>query len=548
MRFRILILFRIYGYFFIRDDIYMINKTQKTSRVMLVILDGWGVAPTNEGNAIELAQKPFFDILKQKYPYTELCAHGRRVGLPMGQPGNSEAGHLNLGAGRIVYDDALSINKSIKNGRFFKNPAFLEGISHLNKYKSKVHIMGLVTEENSAHSSPQHWLAMIDFLKMQGVKEVFLHLFTDGRDSAQHAAIRILERFEDKVNGNHFVKVNIASVVGRFYAMDRVKKWKNIEKAYNLLVSGDGFKVSSAKEAIVCAYNRKETDEFISPTVIVDSRKKPVGLIEDNDLVFFMNLRSDRARELSKVFVQKNFNKQNPQSFKRKKRPSNLFFVALTDFGPDLDDIRTAYPSQDIEKTLPIVLTGYRQIYIAETEKYAHITFFFNGGHAHAVSNEKRIIIPSPDVFSYDLCPEMSANKICQRICQEIKTYQPNFIALNFANTDMVGHTGNLKAAIKAVECVDNNLKKLVNLAKKEKYSIIITADHGNAEEMIDLKTGEIKTTHTINPVPCILVSSEFKSVKLRNNGSLSDVAPTILYLMGIKKPKEMKGQNLIKA
>jgi len=263
-------------------------------------------------------------------------------------------------------------------------------------------------------------------------------------------------------------------------------------------------------------------------------------------LVFFMNLRSDRARELSKAFVQKDFNKKNLQSFKRKKILSNLFFVALTDFGPDLDDIRTAYPSEDIENTLPIFLDGSSQVYIAETEKYAHITYFFNGGHNHIVSNEKRIIIPSLNVPSYDLCPEMSANKICQKICQEINSNQPNFIALNFANPDMVGHTGNLQAAIKAIECVDRNLKKLVNLAQKEKYSIIITADHGNAEEMIDLRTGEIKTTHTINPVPFILVSSEFKSVKLRNDGQLADVAPTILRLLNQKEPPEMKGQSLI--
>jgi len=525
----------------------MIDKNQHNQRTMLIILDGWGVGTAKEGNAIELAQKPFFDSLKQKYPYTELCAHGRRVGLPVNQPGNSEAGHLNLGAGRVVRDDALDVNESIQDGRFFKNPAFIEGISHWKKYKSQVHLMGLVTEANSAHSSPGHWLAMIDFLEASGVKKVFLHLFTDGRDSAQHAAIRILDRFQDKINNHRFLKVHIASIVGRFYAMDRIKKWENIEKAYHLLVCGQGLKVSSAQEAIVRAYNRKETDEFISPTIIVDSKEKPIGLIKENDLVFFMNLRSDRARELSKAFVQKDFNQRNPHSFKRKKRVSNLFFIALTDFGPDLDSIRTAYPSQDIEKTLPIVLNGAKQVYIAESEKYAHITFFFNGGHDHIVSNEKRIIIPSLNVSSYDLRPEMSANKICHRICQETQSNHPGFIALNFANPDMVGHTGNLKAAIKAIECVDNNLKKLVNLAQKEKYSIVITADHGNAEEMIDLKTGEIKTTHTINPVPLILVSSEFKSVKLRDGGSLADVAPTILRLLNQKEPPEMKGQSLIK-
>jgi 2,3-bisphosphoglycerate-independent phosphoglycerate mutase len=506
------------------------------------------VGPKTRGNAIEMAQKPFFDNLQAKYPYTEIWAHGLKVGLPQDQPGNSEAGHLNLGAGRIIESDTVHIDHLIQDGRFFKNPAFLEGINHHQKNKSQVHLMGLVTEDNSAHSSPAHWLAMLNFLKEKNVKEVFLHLFTDGRDSSQHAAIKILERFEQKINGNgSSLKVKIVSIVGRFYAMDRVQEWSNIKKAYQLLTRGEGFKAESAAEAIVSAYNRKETDEFISPTTILNERGKPQGLIKDNDLVFFMNLRSDRARELSKVFVQKDFEKKNPKAFSREKFLENLFFVALTDFGPDLDRVRTAFPSPEIEKTLPFCLASRKQLYAAESEKYAHITFFFNGGYDHLVAGEKRIIVPSPAVESYDLRPEMSADKLSAKVIQEINSRQPDFIALNFANPDMVGHTGNLTAAVKAIECVDRNLKKVVTLARKKGYSLIITADHGNAEEMIDLRTGEIRTTHTSNLVPFILISSEFKSVSLKKQGSLSDVAPTILEILHESKPAIMKGHSLIK-
>jgi len=521
---------------------------KQNQRAILIILDGWGVGPKTKGNAIEMASKPFFDILRAKYPYEKICAHGLKVGLPQEQPGNSEAGHLNLGAGRLVESDTVHIDHLIQDGRFFKNPAFLEGINHYQKNKSQVHLMGLVTENNSAHSSPGHWLSMLNFLKEKGVKKVFLHLFTDGRDSSQHAAIKILERFEEKINGNgSALRVQIASIVGRFYAMDRVQEWNNIKKAYQLLVKGKGFKAESAAEAIVSAYNRKETDEFISPTVIVDQKGKPQGLIKDKDLVFFMNLRSDRARELSKAFVQKDFEKKNSKAFFREKFLGNLFFVALTDFGPDLGHIRTAFPSPEIEKTLPFCLSSRRQIYAAESEKYAHITFFFNGGYDRAVAGEKRIIVSSPAVESYDYRPEMSADKLTAKIIQEIDSNSPDFIALNFANPDMVGHTGNLMAAIKAIECVDRNLKKIVKIAQKKGYSIIITADHGNAEEMIDLKTGEICTTHTSNPVPFILFGPDLKSIQLRNGGSLPDVAPTVLEILGEPQPAMMKGQSLIK-
>jgi len=523
----------------------------KKQSVILIILDGWGIAPPNKGNAIDLAQTPFFDSLLKKYSHTQLCAHGQRVGLPKDQPGNSEAGHLNLGAGRVIKDDAVYITEGIKDGTFFKNPAFLEGILHLKKNRSKIHLMGLVTEESSAHSSPEHWLAMIRFLDDQGVKKVFLHLFTDGRDSSQHGAIQILQRFKKEVKNNHYqsnnrIEVKIASIVGRFYAMDRTKKWERVEKAYDLLTVAKGEKANSGEEAITQAYNRKQTDEFISPTVIVDDKKKPLAMINDNDLVIFMNLRSDRARELTKAFVQKEFNKKNPGSFRRERWPKNLFFIALTDFGPDLDSIRTAYPSREIKNSLPVVLDGIEQFYIAETEKYAHVTFFFNGGYDHPVAGEQRVQIPSVNVISYDSEPKMSANKICKRVLQEIDNEKPDFIMINFCNPDMLGHTGNLQATIQGVEYLDKKLTELIKVAKKEKYLTIITADHGNAEQMINLKTGEIETTHTINPVPFILVSPKDKKFKLKKGGKLADVAPTILDLMHIKKPKEMTRDSLI--
>lgn len=531
----------------------MTKKEKKEIQpVILVILDGWGIAPASKGNAISCAQIPFYDSLLEKYSHTELLTHGKHAGLPKNQPGNSEAGHLNLGAGRIIKDDAVYITESIEDGTFFKNPAFLEGIKYFEEHHSQVHLMGLVTEENSAHSSPLHWLSMIRFLDQKGVKKVFLHLFTDGRDSGQHAAVKILERFQEDVknNHNHFnnrIKVEIASVVGRFYAMDRTNQWENIEKAYNLLTQGKGLKASSAKEAIIQAYNREETDEFISPTVIVNKEGKPKAVIDNHDLVFFMNLRSDRARELTKVFSQNNFNQRNEDCFKRKKYLDELFFVALTDFGPDLDEVRTAYPSREIENSLPVALKGINQYYIAEAEKFAHVTFFFNGGYDHLVGGEKRIMIPSPETGHYDQTPKMSAQKVCQTLIKEIKDHRPEFAMVNFCNPDMLGHTGDLKATIKSLEFLDQRVKELVHAAQKKGYYLIITADHGNVEEMINPRTKEIMTTHTINPVPFILVSPEKKKIKLKKQGILADVAPTILDLMKVKKPKEMSGHSLIK-
>jgi len=516
-------------------------------KVILLILDGWGMAPPSPGNMIAQAYTPTFDFLKKKYSYTQLCASGECVGLPVNQPGNSEAGHLNLGAGRIVEDDAVIINRSVDDGTFFKNPAFLEGIRYSKEYHSRVHLMGLVTEENSAHSNPGHWLAMLKLLDRKKISEVYLHLFTDGRDSSQHAALKIIERFEKKMNGNHHnsLKVEIASICGRFYAMDRKKNWENIKKAYDLLVHGQGLKVGNVKEAIINGYNRKETDEYISPTVIVNKDGQPKARISQNDVVFFMNLRSDRARELTKAFVQTDFVKKNPGAFEREEI-KNLFFIALTDFGPDLDHTRTAFPSHDVKNSLPIWLDGIKQYYIAETEKYAHATFFFNGGYDHPVAGEIREAIPSPNVDYYDLTPEMSAFKITERLVQVMSTDKPNFILVNFCNPDMLGHTGDKEAAKKGIEIVDQCLDRVVKTSAKEGYILLVTADHGNAEEMLNPRTGEIETTHTTNPVPFIIVNK--KKYKLSEKGVLGNVAPTILDLMGLSRPKEMLNSLIYKS
>ena len=520
----------------------MSNKTKIPKPVVLIILDGWGQAPPSKGNAITLAKTPIVSSLIKKYPSTQLCAHGKYVGLPNGQPGNSEAGHTNIGAGRIVKDDALYVSQAINDGTFFKNIAILSAINHVKKNKSQLHLMGLLSSVANAHADPKHLYALLDLAKRYAVQKIYLHLFTDGRDSPQHAAIEALRKLKTHFKNNE----KIASISGRFYAMDRKKKWSRLEQAYNLLALGEGLKIKEAEEAVLQAYNRGETDEFIPPTVITRD-KKPVATVDDGDGLIFFNLRSDRARQFTKVFVQEEFNKKNPGSFRRKKVIKNLSFIALTDFGPDLDNLLTAFPSRDVSQSLPMVLgRDIRQLYMAEREKYAHITYFFNGGYADPVAGEARISISSPDVDSYDKTPEMSARQITQIVIEQIKNREFQFIALNFANLDMVGHTGNLKAAIQAVECVDKCVKEVFGAAQKVEMVAVITADHGNAEEMLNLETGEIRTSHTTNPVPFIL-AGEQKKIKLRKNGILGDVAPTILEIMGIKKPGEMTGHSLIK-
>ncbi|MFH1225965.1 MAG: 2,3-bisphosphoglycerate-independent phosphoglycerate mutase [bacterium] len=515
-----------------------LKKLKEASQklVVLIILDGWGIAPPNKGNAITLAKTPTMDSLIKHYSSTELIAHGVKVGLPPKQDGNSEAGHMNLGSGRVTDQDAVYISKEINNGAFFKNAAFLEAIQNVKKNKSKMHLMGLISGDQSAHAEPDHLLALLELLRQRGINKFYLHLFTDGRDSSRFSGLEYVLALE---RGLKWPNESIATIQGRFYAMDRKKKWNRLEKAYNLLVLGKGESANSPQAAITRAYNRGESDEFIRPAIML-RHGKPIATIGDNDSVIFFNLRSDRARQFTKAFVQKDFK----EGFKRQKILKNLVFVAMTDFGPDLENILTAFPSRDLKNTLPFVLDGLKQLYVAESEKYSHVTYFFNGGYADPVMGEERIRIPSPDVVSYDEIPGMSAAKITETVLEKIRVGNFNFMAVNFCNPDMIGHTGNLSAGIKAVEAVDHCLGKIISAILKKNGTAVVTADHGNIEEMINLKTGEVDTKHSTNPVPLIVVGQNWRHKKLKS-GFLADVAPTILKIMGLPKPREMSGDSL---
>src|SRR3989344_1866527 len=507
--------------------------------LVLVILDGFGNSPNKEGNAVKLAKTPVLDGLVKNYPRSELITYGKHVGLVNNQKGNSEAGHINLGAGRIVEQDVAVITREIREGRFFKNPAFVEAIAHVQKYKSQMHLMGLLSGSQSAHVEMKHVYALLRMLGSEGIEKVFLHLFTDGRDSSPHGAINYLRNHKKQFLGNE----RIATISGRFYSMDRNKRWDRTAKVYWMLTKGEGIKVKTPEEGILQAYNRGETDEFIKPTVIKNDGQ-PTAVIRENDSVIFFNLRSDRARQLAKAFIQENFCEMNKGCFYRRNFIKNLKFVAMTDFGPDLDHILTAYPSKDVKQSLPMVMKDFKQLYVAETEKYAHVTFFFNGGYDSPVAGEERISVPSPRVDCYDQKPEMSALEATKIILSKLKS-GTQFIVVNFANPDMIAHTGNLQAGIKAVETCDKCTGQIVKQALSQKGAVIVTADHGNVEEMINVKTSEMDTEHSASPVPFILVSEAYKKAKLRN-GILGDVAPTILDIFGLKKPKVMTGKSLI--
>jgi len=514
----------------------------KKQTTVLVIMDGWGISkPKKNGNPITPANAPHYFTWFKKYPNSQLQASGEAVGLFKGQEGNSEAGHLNLGAGRVVKQDALYVSDAIKDGTFFKNNAFQQALHHVKKYNTSIHLMGLLSNHNSAHSCPEHMYALLDLFHREGIKKVCLHLFTDGRDSSQHDAPIHFKKMERHLHGNEI----IATVMGRFYAMDRNKVWERTKRAYEAMVLGKGIKVKSVSEAFAQAYNRGESDEFIQPTVITDKRGNAAGTIKDNDVIFFFNLRSDRARQITKAFVQPDFEKvNNGDVFKRAKAPKNTRFVAMTDFGPDLPRVLTAYPSRDVENSLTKVLCPRKQMYIAESEKFAHVTYFFNGGYADHFCDERRVKVQSPDVQNFAEVPEMKAKEVGLLVRNAISSGEYEFICVNFANTDMVGHTGNFEAGEKSVKVVDGEVEKIVEVLLKNDGQGIITADHGNVEEMINLKTGEVDTEHSINPVPVFLVGKEYKSVKLKK-GKLADVAPTILKMMGLSKPKEMTGKAL---
>lgn len=518
-----------------------LKASQYRVPVVLAVLDGWGIAPPSNGNAITLAKTPHMHAFHASYPATTLKASGEFVGLLPSQDGNSEAGHMNIGAGRVVPQDVTVINRSIADGTFFKNPAFEQALHHVHTHRSYLHLMGLLTDWHSAHANPDHLEALLGMTRQKGVKNVCLHLFTDGRDTPPHAARDFVAHIEKSLHPHE----HIATVMGRLY-LDRKKDWRRTEMAFHALTIGDkALTASSALAAVDSAYRRGETDEFIMPTVIEHEGSR-CRRIQSNDAVIFFNLRSDRARQLTKPFVQRHFNSLNPGSFRRRRTLKELLFVAMTDFGPDLGTSLTAFPSRDLAGTLPMVLGGLDQYYVAETEKYAHMTYFFNGGSTGQVAGEQRILVASPDVPSYDEKPEMAAHEISYVVTDLIERNAADFIAFNFANPDMIAHTGNLGASISAIETVDQCLGAIAETVFRKKGIMFITADHGNAEGLLNQQGTGIDTEHSSNPVPFILLSENHRQVRLRDDGVLGDVAPTILEVMGKKQPVEMTGRSLI--
>ena len=504
--------------------------------VALIIMDGFGHTTQKEGSAIDKANTDNLKRLFNEYPYTLISASGLDVGLPNGQMGNSEVGHTNIGAGRIVYQDLTRITKSIEDGDFFTNEVLCQAMD--NGKEHALHIMGLLSD-GGVHSHIDHLKALLKMAKEQGVKKVYVHAFTDGRDTDPQSAIHYVREIEDymeEIGCGEFATVN-----GRYYAMDRDKRWERVEKAYNAMTLGEGETASSAGEAVENSYKAGNNDEFILPTVITKDGE-PVGKICDGDSVVFFNFRPDRAREITRAIVSDEFS-----GFE--KSPIKTFFVCLTEYDITIPNVHIAFKPASLTNTLGEYLAkhGKTQLRAAETEKYAHVTFFFNGGVEAENEGEDRLLIPSPKVATYDLQPEMSAPELVEKVMERIDEDKYDLIVVNFANPDMVGHTGSMEAAAKAVETVDVCVGKLVDKLNSVGGSAIITADHGNAELMIDADTKKVITSHSTNPVPLIITGDEFKNVQLKSGGRLSDIAPTILDMMNLEKPEEMTGHSLIK-
>lgn len=549
----------------------MLSK-QVPSFVVLAILDGWGIAKNNPGNAITQASTPNMNKFRLSYPHTILEASGESVGLPKGEAGNTETGHLNLGAGRIVYQDLERINMAIIDGSFFTNRVLLSAIKHAKENKSNLHYMGLIGA-GGVHSNLEHLLALIRLSVQQKFTDVYLHLFTDGRDSPPTAAKTYVRKISDFVKKQ---KVGtIASIMGRYWAMDRDQRWNRTEKAYLALTRGEGRLVRNAEDVIDFSYSEGKTDEFIEPSIVVDKEGQPVSLIKDNDSVVFFNFRVDRPRQLTKAFVFDDFSKANisfafdphqvkyerthikeaktnrKEPFERGVKLKNLYFVTMTEYGKPITNSGAvpAFPPEVINAPIgsAISTNRLRQLRITESEKERFVTFYLNGLREASFPQEERVIIPSPPVTTYDQKPEMSAAKITEVLCSKIRTSEYKFIVVNYPNVDMVGHTGNLKKAIEAVEYVDKCLGKLASFVLSYKGALIITSDHGNTEEMLNAQSGEIDTEHSSNPVPLIIAYEKFigKSRTLRS-GILADVAPTILNLLEIPVPASMTGRNLL--
>ena len=504
---------------------------------VLMILDGYGLNDKTEGNAVAEAKTPVMDGLMKEYPFVKGYASGLSVGLPDGQMGNSEVGHLNMGAGRIVYQDLTKITKMIEDGDFFENPELLKACENVKANGSALHLYGLLSD-GGVHSHITHLYGLLEMAKKQGIENVYVHCFLDGRDTPPASGKGYVEALEAKMAEIGVGKV--ATVMGRYYAMDRDNRWDRVELAYKAMVKGEGVAADSATGAIQDSYNNDKTDEFVLPAVVMENGA-PVATIKDNDSIIFFNFRPDRAREITRTFCVEDFD-----GFDRGERVKTTY-VCFTEYDVTIPNKSIAFPKTEIHNTFGEFLAAnhLKQARIAETEKYAHVTFFFNGGVEEPNEGEDRILVKSPKVATYDLQPEMSAYTVCDKLCEAIKSDKYDVIIINFANPDMVGHTGVENAAIKAVEAVDECVGKAVTAIKEVDGQMFICADHGNAEQLVDYQTGNPFTAHTTNPVPFILVNAD-PAYKLRENGVLADIAPTLIELMGLEKPEEMSGTSLL--
>ena len=505
----------------------------KNKKVALLILDGWGYGKKDLSNAILTANTPFFDDCLKNYPNSKLEASGEAVGLPAGQMGNSEVGHMNLGAGRVVYQELGRIHKAIKDGDFLTNPVLKNAFDYAKSNEKNIHFIGLLSD-GGVHSHTSHLRGLCDATKYFGLKNVFIHAFLDGRDTDPNSGLGYLNEIEKYVEN---LDIKVSSIIGRYYAMDRDNRWERVKLAYDLLVKGEGEKTKNLIAGLTQSYKNGVTDEFVLPMVKTDLEGKPIGVIKDGDVVICSNFRTDRGREITIALTQKDFPEYGM-------KPLNLHYVTMTTYDETFKNVQVVFTKDDLVQTLGEVLeqNHKNQIRIAETEKYPHVTFFFSGGREKEFINEKRIMIPSPKVATYDLQPEMSAHGIQDAIITEIESGWADFICLNFANPDMVGHTGVFNAVIKAVETVDSCAQAVVEAGLKNGYSFIIIADHGNADFMIN-EDGSPNTAHTTNLVPCILIDDDYKFIK---DGKLGDIAPTILKLLNIQVPTEMSGSILI--
>ncbi|NOT51366.1 MAG: 2,3-bisphosphoglycerate-independent phosphoglycerate mutase [Chitinophagaceae bacterium] len=503
-------------------------------RIILVIMDGWGLGRVASADAIQNANVPFTKSLYLKYPNTTLITCGEAVGLPEGQMGNSEVGHLNLGAGRIVYQELQRINVAVKDGSLANNPVLLRSLNFAKENNKSLHLLGLVSD-GGVHSHIDHLKAIIDTCKEKGLKDVFIHAFTDGRDCDPKSGLGFITELQAHLNKT---VGKIATVSGRYFAMDRDKRWERIKLAYDALVKGEGEKATDAVAAVENSYGKKITDEFVKPTVIVDEGQQPLATIKDGDAAICFNFRTDRCREITQVLTQVNIPDYNMYAL-------SLDYTTMTEYDQTYKNVHVVFDNDNLNNTLGEILekNGLKQIRIAETEKYPHVSFFFSGGREAPFEGEKRIMIPSPKVATYDLQPEMSAYEVTEALLPEIKNKTADFICLNYANADMVGHTGIWSAAIKAVETVDKCVEQIVTTGLENGYTIFLTADHGNSDYMIN-EDGSPNTAHTLNPVPLFIIDKNWKgNIK---PGKLGDIAPTILTMMGLPVPSEMTGEILI--